>query len=234
MALSKYRALLMGAGLVGALALGTSAAWAVKDGPVEDPIRVVKVPKGAPIVVGFYTVLSGPDVGQGLDPYRGAQIAAEDAGNKLLGHPVKFQAEDDGCNAEGGQTAATKLAANKQVVVALGSNCSPASLPAAPILWKAGIPDIATGAASPKLTDVKTRGPGYEGFTRVIYNALFEGEALAVGARLVDVADLLQQANQLGGDLFAALQAELLEHVDGLVEVCLHLAAGGRLGFDLF
>ena len=183
MALSKSRALLMGASLAGALALGTSTAWAVKEGPVEDPIRVVKVPKGAPIVVGFYTVLSGPDVGQGLDPYRGAQIAAEDAGNKLLGHPVKFQAEDDQCNAEGGQTAATKLAANKQVVVALGSNCSPSSLPAAPILWKAGIPDIATGAASPKLTDVKTRGPGYEGFTRVIYNALFEGEALAEWAK---------------------------------------------------
>jgi branched-chain amino acid transport system substrate-binding protein len=173
----------MGASLVGALALGTGTAWAVKVGPVEDPIRVVKVAKGAPIQIAFYTVLSGPDVGQGLDPYRGAQIAADDAGNKMLGHPVRFQAEDDACNAEGGQTAATKIAANSQIVVALGSNCSPATIPAAPILWKAGIPDIATGAASPKLTDVKARGEGYEGFTRVIYNALFEGEALAEWAK---------------------------------------------------
>ena len=44
---------------------------------------------------------------------------------------VKFQAEDDGCNAEGGQTAATKIAANQSVVIALGSNCSSASIPAA-------------------------------------------------------------------------------------------------------
>lgn len=183
MDMSKCRALLAGVCLAGALMLGTTPAWAVKVGPVEDPIRVVKIPKGQPILFGFYTVLSGPDAGQGLDPYRGAQIAADDAHNKLLGHPVKILAEDDQCNAEGGQTAATKLAANGQVVVALGSNCSPSSIPAAPILWKAGIPDIATGAASPKLTDVKTRGPGYEGFTRVIYNALFEGEALAEWAR---------------------------------------------------
>ncbi len=219
MALSKSRALLLGASLAGALALGTGTAWAVKEGPVEDPVRVVKIAKGAPIVVGFYTVLSGPDVGQGLDPYRGAQIAAEDAGNKLLGHPVKFQAEDDGCNAEGGQTAATKLAANKQVVVALGSNCSPSSLPAAPILWKAGIPDIATGAASPKLTDVKTRGAGYEGFTRVIYNALFEGEALAEWAK-----------NTKKFDSVAAIH-DGTPYVQGLVEAFVNKfkAMGGKV-----
>ncbi len=183
MALSKSRALLMGASFLSALALGSGAAWAVKVGPVEDPVRVVKIAKGQPVVVALYTVLSGPDAGQGLDPYRGAQVAVDDLGGKLLDRPLRLIAEDDACSAEGGQTAATKIAANQQVVIALGSNCSSATIPAAPILWKAGIPDIATGAASPKLTDVKARGPGYEGFSRVIYNALFEGEALAEWAR---------------------------------------------------
>ena len=42
------------------------------------------------------------------------------------------------CNAEGGQTAATKLAANPQTVVVLGPACSSAATPAAPILWQAG------------------------------------------------------------------------------------------------
>ena len=168
------------------LASGTLAAMpsqAVTVGPVTDPIGVVKVNKGQPIVIGGYWVLSGPDTSLGLDSKRAAEVYFKEIGNQIAGHPIRLIVEDDGCNAEGGQTAATKLAANNQVVVALGSNCSPSSLPAAPILWKAGIPNIATGAASPKLTDVKTRGAGYEGFTRVIYNALFEGEALAEWAK---------------------------------------------------
>ena len=177
------RALLTSAVVAGTLALASGNAWAVKVGPVEDPLRVVKIAKGQPILFGFFTVLSGPDAGQGLDPYRGAQIAAEDVGGKLLDHPIRFTAEDDGCNAEGGQTAGTKLAANQQVVVALGSNCSSATIPAAPILWKAGIPTISPGAASPKLTDPAARGPGYEGFSRVIFNAAFEGEALGDWAK---------------------------------------------------
>ena len=51
-------------------------------------------------------------------------------GGKLLGHPIKLIVEDDGCNAEGGQTAATKLAANPGNVVVLGPACSSAARPA--------------------------------------------------------------------------------------------------------
>lgn len=179
MAMSRSRALLLGANLLGAVALGSNASWAAKVGPVEDPIRVVKVAKGQPLVIGLFSVLSGPDVGQGLDTYRGELLAAEDMGNKLLGHPLKFLAEDDACTAEGGQTAATKLASNQQLIVALGGQCSSATMPAAPILWKAGVPVVSPGAATPKLT----AGDGTPGFSRVIFNALFEGEALAKWAR---------------------------------------------------
>jgi branched-chain amino acid transport system substrate-binding protein len=173
------RALLCSAVLSATLALASGPASAVKVGPVEDPIRVVKIAKGQPIVVGVFSVLSGPDVGQGLDTYRGELLAADDMGGKLLGHPLKFLAEDDACTAEGGQIAGTKLAANQQVVVALGGQCSSATIPAVPLLWKAGIPVVSPGAASPKLT----AGEGTPGFSRVIFNALFEGEALAKWAR---------------------------------------------------
>ena len=128
MASLKHRTLLAAATVAGALALGSSAAWAVKVGPVEDPVRVVKISKGQPIVMALYTVLSGPDAGQGLDPYRGAQLAVADLGGKLLDHPLRLTAEDDACSAEGGQTAATKIAASQQVVIALGSNCSSATI----------------------------------------------------------------------------------------------------------
>jgi branched-chain amino acid transport system substrate-binding protein len=161
------------AGLVAmsTLASGSAFAQACLD-------KIVKIPKGQPIVIGTYHVVSGADTALGLDTQRGAVVAADDLGNKLVGHPIKFVHEDDGCNAEGGQTAATKIAANQQVVLALGGACSSATRPAAPILCKAGIPDIATAASSPVLT-APDRGPDYQGLTRVVYNDLWAGREVA-------------------------------------------------------
>ena len=85
-------------------------AHAVKVGPVTDPIGVVRIPKGAPIQIGGYWVISGADTALGTDSMRGAQVSFKDHGDMIDGHPIKFSVEDDGCNAEGGQTAATKLA----------------------------------------------------------------------------------------------------------------------------
>ena len=71
---------------------------------------------------------------------------------RCSGHPLKLNAEDDSCNAEGGQTAATKLAANPQTVIVLGPACSSAATPGAPILWQQGIVDICTACTAPALT----------------------------------------------------------------------------------
>ncbi len=180
---------LVSAAIASAVALTSSAAFAVKVGPVEDPLRVTKIAKGQPILVGVYVVLSGSDVAQGLDEYRGVQVAVADFGGKLVGHPVRLIAEDDTCSAEGGQISATKIAANQQVVVAIGGACSSATIPGAPILWKAGVPSITPGAASPYLTDPKKRGPGFEGFARMFYNAGFQGVELAKWAREVKKFD---------------------------------------------
>ncbi len=136
-------------------------------GPVTDEIGVIRIPKGAPVQIGAYWVLSGPDTALGLDSRRGAEIAIKDFGGKISGHPVKFNVEDDQCNAEGGQTAATKLAANPQTAIVLGPACSSAATPAAPILWQAGITNICNACSAPALTD-PSRKPGYEGFARTI------------------------------------------------------------------
>lgn len=136
-------------------------------GPVTDEIGVVRIPKGAPVQIGAYWVLSGADTALGLDSRRGAEIAIKDYGGKILGHPIKFNVEDDQCNAEGGQTAATKLAANPQTVVVLGPACSSAATPAAPILWQAGITNICNACSAPALTD-PGRKPDYDGFARTI------------------------------------------------------------------
>jgi branched-chain amino acid transport system substrate-binding protein len=136
-------------------------------GPVTDDIGVIRIPKGAPIQIGAYWVLSGPDTALGLDSRRGAEIAIKDFGGKILDHPIKFNVEDDQCNAEGGQTAATKLAANPQTAIVLGPACSSAATPGAPILWQAGITDICNACSAPALTD-PNRKPDYAGFARTI------------------------------------------------------------------
>src|ERR1700758_1210468 len=121
-------------------------------GPVTDDIGVLVIPKGAPIQFGGYWVMSGADSALGIDEKRGVELAIKDEGGMLLGHPVKLNVEDDGCNAEGGQPAATKLAADPNTVIVLGPACSSAATPGAPILWKAGIVDVATATTAPKLT----------------------------------------------------------------------------------
>lgn len=136
-------------------------------GPVTDEIGVIRIPKAAPVQIGAYWVLSGPDTALGLDSRRGAQIAIHDLGGKILGHPIKLNVEDDQCSAEGGQTAAIKLAANPQTVIVLGPGCSSAATPGAPILWQAGITNICNACSAPALTD-PSRKPDYAGFARTI------------------------------------------------------------------
>ncbi len=140
--------------------------------------KTVKIAKGQPVVVGTMHVLSGSDAALGVDVLRGVKVAVSDIGGKLLGHPIKLLEEDDGCNAEGGQTAATKIAANQQVLVSLGGACSSATRPAAPILYKAGVPVIATAASSPVLT-APDRAADYTWLTRVVYNDLWAGREVA-------------------------------------------------------
>jgi branched-chain amino acid transport system substrate-binding protein len=145
-------------------------------GPVTDPIGVVQVKKDEPVVIGGYWVLSGADAALGLDQRRGVEIAIGDMGGRLLGHSIKLVAEDSECSDQGGQTAAAKLAANKQIIVVLGPSCSSEATPGAPLLWKAGIPSIGTSTSAPSLTGPK-RPQGLSGFVRAVYNDKWQGAA---------------------------------------------------------
>ncbi len=145
-------------------------------GPVTDELGVLKIPKGAPIQIGAYWVISGADAALGVDEKRGVEIAFKDHGDMIAGHPVKLSVEDDGCNAEGGQTAATKIAANPNVVLVIGPACSSSATAAAPILWKQGITDIGTATTAPKLT-APDRKPEYDGYVRTVYSDLDQGKS---------------------------------------------------------
>jgi len=144
----------------------------------EDKIGVIKIKKGAPIHIACWMVIAGPDASLGTDTKRGAEIAIDEKGGKLMGHPIKLTAQDTGCNAEGGLAAATKLAADPTIVAAVGSNCSSEARPGAPILWKAGIPTVSPSNTAPFLTDPK-RGPDYDGYLRTAHNDKVQGAVAA-------------------------------------------------------
>ncbi len=149
----------------------------VRMGPVTDDWGVVRVARGQPIVIAYWLVVAGPDASLGVDSRRGIEIAIDDK-KTVAGHPVRLIGEDSGCNAEGGTTAATKLAANRQIVAAIGSSCSSEAVPGAPILCKAGIVTVSPSNTAPRLTDPK-RGPEYACYLRTAHNDLVQGRAAA-------------------------------------------------------
>jgi branched-chain amino acid transport system substrate-binding protein len=149
--------------------LATIGQAAETKGPVTDDLGVVEIPDGAPIVIGGYWTLTGPDTALGLDQRRSVEVAFDEIGNELLGHPIQFIAEDGLCSAEGGQAAATKLASIPDVVAVLGPDCSSSATPGAPILWNAGIVSIGTSTTAPSLT-AADRKPDYFGFLRTVYS----------------------------------------------------------------
>ena len=144
----------------------------------EDKMGVVKIKPGEPIHIACWMVVAGPDASLGTDTKRGVEIAIEDKGGKILGFPIKLSVQDTGCNAEGGQAAATKLAADPTIVAAIGSNCSSEARPGAPILWKAGIATVSPSNTAPYLTDPK-RGPEYDGYLRTCHNDKVQGAVAA-------------------------------------------------------
>src|SRR5262249_16783133 len=80
-----------GIGLCAGFAGLAVAQAAETKGAVTDEIGVLVIPKGAPIQIGGYWVLSGADTALGLDQKRAVEIAVKEKG-KLAGHPIKFTA----------------------------------------------------------------------------------------------------------------------------------------------
>ena len=173
----KHSRILIALTIILAVALGSylvPAAPAATLGPVTDSLGVVKVNRGQPIVIAYWQVTSGPNASLGIDQRRGIEIAITDKGKVAGGFSVRLIGEDSGCNAEGGVTAATKIAANRQVVAAIGSTCSSEAVPGAPILWRQGIVTVSGSNTAPTLTDPK-RSAGFGGYMRTAHNDKVQG-----------------------------------------------------------
>ena len=140
-----------------------------------DELGCVEVAPGEPVVLASSLVISGPNTELGLDSQYGVEVALA-LRDDVLGHPVDLQAEDDGCSAEGGQTSATKIVSNPQVVAMIGTSCSGAGVPAAKIISDAGYAMVSPSNTSPALTDPDQFQVGY---LRTAHNDNIQGRAMA-------------------------------------------------------
>jgi branched-chain amino acid transport system substrate-binding protein len=114
----------------------------------------------------------------GEDSKGAVEIALEDRGGKLLDHPLQLTGEDTLCNAEGGQSAGTKISADPTVIGIIGTNCSSEARAAMPLISKAGMVMISPSNTNPDLTDIN-HPDHYQGYLRTAHNDLFQGRVAA-------------------------------------------------------
>jgi branched-chain amino acid transport system substrate-binding protein len=142
----------------------------------SDAIGCVEVAAGDPIRIASALVISGPNADLGLDSQYGVEIAIQFKG-EVLGHAVELQAEDDGCNAEGGQAAGQKIVSDPSIVGVIGTSCSGAGVPMSQVVSDAGYFMISPSNTAPSLTDAdQAWRPGY---LRTAHNDKVQGAAMA-------------------------------------------------------
>lgn len=182
-----------------------------------DEIGCVVVEEGDPIVIGYMLTTSGATAFLGEDSVGGIEIALEERGGELLGAELELVGEDSLCSAEGGQTAAQRVAADDAVVGVIGTNCSSAAASALPIISEAGLVLISPSNTAPILTsdDADAGGIWQPGYFRTAHNDLFQG---AIAARFaVDVLGASTLATVHDGSPYAdGLQAVMAEEFAAL------------------
>jgi branched-chain amino acid transport system substrate-binding protein len=142
-----------------------------------DAIGCVDIAPDEPIHIAYMLTISGATAFLGEDSKGGIEIAIDDRGGKLLGHDIQLTGEDSGCSAEGGQTAATKIASDPTIVGVIGTNCSSAMTAAIDTVSEAGLAILSPSNTAPALTlEGQTWKPGY---FRVCHTDLFQGAVAA-------------------------------------------------------
>lgn len=142
----------------------------------EDELGCVDYAPGDPVRLASALVISGPNAQLGLDSQYGVEIAIQFR-EEVLGHPIELQAEDDGCNAEGGQAAGQKIVSDPSIVAVVGTSCSGAGVPMSEVISQAGYAMVSPSNTAPSLTDPdQAWNPGY---LRTAHNDEVQGQAMA-------------------------------------------------------
>jgi branched-chain amino acid transport system substrate-binding protein len=192
----------------------TACGPAAKPFTCTDSIGCVKIGPTDPVHIAYLLVIAGPNETLGIDSRNGVEVAIDDAGGKILNHTIKFDGEDGGCGAEGGQAAGTKLAADSTIVAVIGTSCSSEARAAEPLLSKAGFVTISPSNTAPDLTEAGNAN-NYPGYLRTAHNDKVQG---AVAAKYAfEVLGVKVAATIHDGSLYAdKLQAVFAESFKGL------------------
>lgn len=182
----------------------------------EDALGCVTVAPGDAIRLASALSVSGPTESLGLDEQYGAEIALKERG-EIMGFPLELQSEDDGCSAEGGQTAATKISSDDSVVAVVGHTCSSSCTPAATIYNNVGLTMISPSCTAPALT---AEGSHVMSFLRTAPNDKVQGRVMAefayneLGARsaatIHDGSPYAEQLQQVFADVFTELGGKIV------------------------
>jgi branched-chain amino acid transport system substrate-binding protein len=162
----------------------TEAPPAETEAPAEDPcatdaIGCIEIPAGGEIHLAYALVVAGPNETLGIDSRNGIEVAIDDVGGEILGHPIKFDGQDTGCSAEGGQAAGTALAADPSIVAVFGTSCSSEARVAIPLFDQAGFTVVSPSNTAPDLTDPDSENSYIPTYTRTAHNDNFQGTAAA-------------------------------------------------------
>lgn len=146
-----------------------------------DELGCVVLGADDPVVIGSMLTTSGATAYLGEDSQGGIELAVFQRDGMLLGRDVIVVHEDSLCNAEGGQSAAQRLAADETIIGVVGTNCSGAAAAALPIISEAGLVMLSPSNTSPALTNDDTEAGGLylPGYYRTAHNDLFQGALAA-------------------------------------------------------
>jgi branched-chain amino acid transport system substrate-binding protein len=144
-----------------------------------DEIGCVDIAAGDPIHIAYGMVIAGPNESLGIDSRNGVEIAIDDVGGEILGHPIQFDGQDTGCGAETGQAAGAALAADPTIVAVIGTSCSSEARVALPLLDDAGFVVISPSNTAPDLTEPGSENNYIPAYARTAHNDNLQGTVAA-------------------------------------------------------
>jgi branched-chain amino acid transport system substrate-binding protein len=171
------------------------------------------------IRIGGLFAMSGPGSYFGVQDKQGIELAIEELNKSgVNGYRFEVQYEDSACSPLPATQAAKRLLDQYKPQIALGEECSDATLAIMPLMEQARVPLLNAGSSSIKITD-----PGNPWTFRIMPNEVMQGVDIANNAykRLnARTAVLLYENTNAGignakvfGDTFKALGGQILADI---------------------
>jgi branched-chain amino acid transport system substrate-binding protein len=122
---------------------------AAEEEMTEEPATEEPAGDMEPIRIGLYGPLTGPVafLGEGFD--LGIQLAIEDLGGEIEGHPIEYVVADNKCNPTDAVNAVQKLIDEDEVDAIIGGGCSSATVAALPIIAEGQTPSVSATSTNP-------------------------------------------------------------------------------------